>query len=386
MASNSNQRSDSSGSPDRRRRAVYRSTTSKRYIEAETSSDSLRRRTVDYEQGAQNDLQKQEHQKDRRMRNARMLRQTDSVRVLEESRRRQAERQVSAQDSRLQSGQTVARVSERSQREQREQAKLRREQRTKSQSQAIRYGKAYVFIAAIIVVLLAGAITYFSPAFTIKTVEVDGDWYIKADHLTEIAQVPIDTTLLRVDTNMVAERVAADPWVASATVSRKFPATLRIVITERQPVAVVYLSKADRSSGKDVWLLASDGTWLGELYELKSDIQGLDNQQLIHIDDVDATIYPQAGSEVEDPGLINAIAIINGFSSSMRTMVSWISAPNVVQTTLYLNNNVEVAFGAADDINIKEAVINELISKHGPLLLYINIRVADRPTIRLADN
>ena len=51
--------------------------------------------------------------------------------------------------------------------------------------------------------------------------------------------MPPGTPLARVDTDAVAARVGALPPVASVEVSRSWPGTLVIDVTERSPVAAV---------------------------------------------------------------------------------------------------------------------------------------------------
>ena len=343
------------------------------YSSKSADQRSQSRRTVDYQQTATNDLHEREQKRDPRMRNAKNIRSSDSIRVLNSR-----EQLASADSPRQTSRRTEAQVTGRSVRENRER------RHAKSQPKALRNSKIIVAVIIILVLFTSGVIIYFSPAFSIKGIQVNGDWYLNSDRLTDLAQVPSDTTLLRVDIDEIAERIASDPWVSSVHIQRQFPSTLVMQIEERLPVAQVVLNGGDRNSGQGVWLLAGDGTWLGEVASSSETIQGVDRSQLVLICDVPVDVSPIAGRTVTDSSLTNALAIVNGFSPSMRSMISWISAPSVVQTTLYLNNNVEVAFGTAEDIATKEIVINQLIAEHGSDLLRINVRVADRPSIRLA--
>lgn len=105
----------------------------------------------------------------------------------------------------------------------------------------------------------------------------------------------------------------------------------------------------------------------------------------VHITDVSKTLAPQIGQTITDEGILNALAIINGFSPTMLSQLQSISAPDQVKTTLTLTNNVGVAFGAADDVATKEKVILALLDEHPGTLTYINVRVADRATYRATE-
>jgi cell division protein FtsQ len=100
------------------------------------------------------------------------------------------------------------------------------------------------------------------------------------------------------------------------------------------------------------------------------------------IKEVAQSASPQIGAKVADEGVLNALAIVNGFTPDMIALVRSISAPDRVKTTIALTNNVEVAFGAAEDIEAKEQVIRTLLTEHEGKITYINVRVADRATFR----
>jgi len=74
--------------------------------------------------------------------------------------------------------------------------------------------------------------------FRVRRVEIDGARYTTAN--TVLARLRVDTTWsVWSDLSRLERRVAADPLIASAHVERKLPGTLHVVITEREPVAMV---------------------------------------------------------------------------------------------------------------------------------------------------
>ena len=107
-----------------------------------------------------------------------------------------------------------------------------------------------------------------------------------------------------------------------------------------------------------------------------------DARKLPHIKDISKSVEPQVGATTENEGILNALAIINGFSPQMLAYVKTISAPDKVKTVLSLTNNVGVAFGVAEDIEVKEQVILTLLAEHEGKITYINVRVADRVSYR----
>jgi cell division protein FtsQ len=61
---------------------------------------------------------------------------------------------------------------------------------------------------------------------------------VTQDEVIAAAAVKQGTPLLQVDTDDVAERVATIRRVATASVQREYPSTLRITVVERVPVVV----------------------------------------------------------------------------------------------------------------------------------------------------
>lgn len=98
-------------------------------------------------------------------------------------------------------------------------------------------------LSGLVALLLAacGWLVFFSSVLDVRTVSVQG---LKADKLT-VDQVreaigPVQHgPLARVDLDAVRRRVQAIPRVAKVEVWRGWPHTLRVKVTERQPVAAV---------------------------------------------------------------------------------------------------------------------------------------------------
>lgn len=80
-----------------------------------------------------------------------------------------------------------------------------------------------------------------SPRFAVREVRVGATAHVAEDEVIALAGVSPGDRLLAVDTDAVAARVAAHPWVASARVRRMLPSTLVIDVTERQAVASALL-------------------------------------------------------------------------------------------------------------------------------------------------
>ena len=99
------------------------------------------------------------------------------------------------------------------------------------------------------------AALYFSGAFAITSVKVNGADHLTNDEMAILAAVPQGTTLLNVDTSSVANSVDRDAWVADVSVNRIFPDTLEINVTEREIAAIVEVA-ADNAKVTQMWAIA----------------------------------------------------------------------------------------------------------------------------------
>jgi cell division protein FtsQ len=91
-----------------------------------------------------------------------------------------------------------------------------------------------------VVLIGLGAWTLFgSPLLAVDTVQVDGIAVLSEETVVEAAGIPAGTPLARVDTEGAAARVAELPQVAAVEVTRGWPDTVVVTVTERVAVAVV---------------------------------------------------------------------------------------------------------------------------------------------------
>lgn len=93
-------------------------------------------------------------------------------------------------------------------------------------------------VLAVGVVALIVWVIGFSSALSLRHVDVRGTVVVSTDDVRAAAAVPDGQPLSRIDTSAVTQRVAALRPVASATVTRAWPHTLRITVTERVAVLV----------------------------------------------------------------------------------------------------------------------------------------------------
>lgn len=250
-----------------------------------------------------------------------------------------------------------------------------------------RVGIAFAVVVALVIVYVA---LYFSSLFPVSKVTVTGAKHLTSAELTDLAQVPQGTTLLRVDTAGIESRLESNAWVSHAQVNRVFPDTIELAITERSIAAVVDVTSTEGQQTEH-WAIASDGTWLLAIPDQGSaDSAGVSDQvyedasQVLHITDVPYGVKPVVGAHCSDESVINALDIVANLTTDLSDRVTTVSATDAANTIITLDNGVQIAFGSADsaeEVRQKEQVCLELMNAH-PDVTYINVRVTDRPTWR----
>ncbi len=250
----------------------------------------------------------------------------------------------------------------------------RREREERAQRARARYRRyvlrIVVIVLAVLVLIFGAIFLYRSDVFHVNNVHVTGVSHLTSQEITDIAAVPDDSTLLRIDSAGIISRLEDNAWVQSASIHREFPDTIRIDVVERTPGAAV------RINDKSIWVISTDGTWLSAANDNDWDTQ-------MRIIDVSTSLAaPISGGSCNDGGIVNALDILSKISDDLKGNIESISAESSIKTSLNLKNGITVAFGDSSDVELKEAVINELLQKYQGKISYINVRVPDRPTFR----
>lgn len=250
-------------------------------------------------------------------------------------------------------------------------------------------GRVVAIVIAVAVLLVAiWMVLANSSAFTITKVQVKGANHISSQQVSDLASVPENTSLLRVDSSGIESRLRSNPWVEHVSLRRIFPNTLEIDVTERTLQAVVEVPSSRDQTTKS-WALASDGTWLMQIPdESTEDAKSVpekvysDATLALHITDVPYDVSPEPGAKVTDDSIRNALDIITGFTTSLKDDVASVSASSSSNAVLFLKNGVQIAFGTSEDIREKERVCQQLLQEHEGQISYINVRTVNRPTWR----
>lgn len=248
-------------------------------------------------------------------------------------------------------------------------------------------------LAALVVGALLCVAAYFvvvrSPLFAIERITCNPTEHLSAEDISGLAQVPAGSTLFGIDEDAIARRLESSPWVASVSLSRNLPDELVIEVQERRAAAVVMLA-----NGGEAWEVATDGCWLEAVaIEAATADNGLPSPEdqarseasrlgLVFVTDVSALVRPVAGEACSDAGVSGVLAYLNGFSDALRSQISTAKAPSAEGISVVLTSGIEVSLGSPTDIEAKERVVLELLSRYAGQVTYINVRTPSAPTLR----
>jgi cell division protein FtsQ len=97
-----------------------------------------------------------------------------------------------------------------------------------------------VWVLAPLALLVDGAALAHLPLFDVDRISVEGAVLTPPGTVTWASRIDRGDTLATLDEHGAERRIERLPWVADADVIRQWPSTVRIVVVERQPAAVIY--------------------------------------------------------------------------------------------------------------------------------------------------
>lgn len=213
----------------------------------------------------------------------------------------------------------------------------------------------YVVAVMVLVVLLVGGIwlVYFSSYLSVQGVDVTGVRQLSASQVRAAAAVAEGEPLARVDLDRIRSRVEAMAPVRSADVTREWPDQVRIVVEEREAIAVVEIGGQLR--GMD-----EDGVVFRDYAKAPADLPRVESS---------AT----TGSEA----LREAALVVAALPGDLAAKVDHVEVRTVDEISLVLRDDRTVEWGSAEQSEEKADVLASLL---GQQATHFDVSVPGRPT------
>lgn len=181
-----------------------------------------------------------------------------------------------------------------------------------------------------------------SRLLVVKSIAVKGTHQVSTAQVLAAADVPLGTTLMRVNTTQVAQRVEAIRQVASATVTRDWPDHLVITISERVPFVAMRMA----AGGYD--LIDPDGVIVRWAAKRPGGLP------------LFLTTLPGSALRA-DPALAQTSAVLAELPSWLFKSVAEVTVSGTVpgpsaqqQVTLFLRDHKTVVWGGTDRVAEKD--------------------------------
>jgi cell division protein FtsQ len=202
--------------------------------------------------------------------------------------------------------------------------------------------RRWTALVVVLVVLGLGYVVMFTPLVGVRSVDVFGTRKISHAEVRDAAAIELGTPLVRLDTEQIALRVAELPRVFEVRVSRSWPNTVEISVTEREAVAV-------RPARDGVHLV--DGTGL-DYATVSTRPPGLPVLRV-------SRVAP------DDPATKASVTVLEAIPEPLRKRVVEVAALTAGSVRLTLADKRVVKWGNAEDNARKAAVLAPLLTRPG---------------------
>lgn len=216
-------------------------------------------------------------------------------------------------------------------------------------------------IVILAVLVLAGGVwgtVMYSPLFDTEKVSVRGTAVLTPEQITDAAKVPVGKPLARVDLGAIERRIAALPRVASVSVTRDWPHTVKIRVTERQVAAV--MPDSGRFAEID-----KTGVRFGTVDAVPQGVP----------------VIKADPATVDDRTLRGVVEVIGALPPAVAPRVRDISARTRDDIVMTLDDGVLVMWGGAGDSPRKAEVLVALMALKTKVKVY-DVSVPEAPATR----
>lgn len=196
-------------------------------------------------------------------------------------------------------------------------------------------------VAAALVLLVAAAVllVYVSRVLDARAVAVSGARSLSTEQVVAAAAVPLGVPLARQRLDEIARRTTSLPQVAGATVTREWPHTVRVTVTEREPLLGV-------AQPSGYLVVDQSGVVFATVPTLPAGV-------------VQVAVDP-----ANRPLLVQLGAVVLALPEDVRDQVTTIEAATSDSIRLRTSKGVTIVWGDSSDTPLKAQVATALLA-HG---------------------
>ena len=253
-----------------------------------------------------------------------------------------------------------------------------------------RLSRLIALVVIVVFVIAAYLVATKSSLFAIRTVTATPTTHVSAETISSLAAVPANSTLFGINEGEICDRIKQNPWVADVTITRTFPDTLNIQVTERTEGAIVMMP-----NNSEAWRISTDGYWL-EAVALQSGASAATplaqataaakGDGVVLVTEAPKAIAPQAGAACTDEAILGVLTYMRELPSDLRAQIVSFKASSIQGIAAILGSGVEVSLGApTGDVAWKGQVALQILKNNAGAVTYVNVRTPDTPSWRGLD-
>lgn len=175
----------------------------------------------------------------------------------------------------------------------------------------------------------------------VRSVAVTGTHLVPRSEVLAAAAIPHGLPLVRVNTGDAARRIERITDVQSAAVTRDWPDSIVITVTERKPVLAV-------ADGRRFDLIDATGVIVRQVARQPAGMPR----------------FSASGPLPHNPGVAEAASVLRSLPTAMARQVRSVTVPRADAVTLRLANGTTVDWGAAGQTAQKARVLAILMHTH----------------------
>jgi cell division protein FtsQ len=218
--------------------------------------------------------------------------------------------------------------------------------------------RRWVALLSVLTVVGLGYVLFFTSFLGVQSVEVIGATSLSADQVRAVAAVPYHNPMLMLSTGQIRDRVATMPGVATVEVSRSWPSTIEIIVTERTAIAFF-----DSGTGGDGVHLIDGG---GVVFKtVKDRPAGLPELKLAKV-------------SANDPLTRAVTAVLGVLPGQLLKQVTTATAKTPGSVEFKLTNGKTVRWGTAAETDRKARVLAALLTRDGA---FYDVSAPELPTV-----
>lgn len=219
-------------------------------------------------------------------------------------------------------------------------------------------------VASVVIAVGLGVLAVGSPLLDVDRVLVEGAQRADAEEIEAAAAVELGDRMVTLDVGAVSERVERLAWVEEASVSRRWPGTVHIAVTEARAAAYAMV-------GGQVALVGSRGRVLAvvpaaELPAGLVEIRGV-------------RVLPEPGEQLYPLGVAG---VTRELPTELAQQVEAVDLGRVDDVVLVLRAAPEIRLGNLEDVSYKGAVALAVLERLGEEtadVSYVDVAVPSRP-------